>query len=230
MMKLHDDELDEQRPNQDALLKQLAGPPMLPGGTAQGFAQGEPTPGALPAPPKPDYSGWGQYGVEGLDKAKIDAGHDSPKYQIGRIQSHFDPTKGVTPEMIDALNGLTYQGQKMGNFRFDPKATSNDWLYVDDGVSKFDGVKGGDIVRNSGPGGAWQGWGGSYGLGPDGGSLPEPAQGGGQGGGMGLGMAQGGLHSLLSGDPMAGIQAAIGKYSEQGDNLKALLAQLAGGQ
>jgi hypothetical protein len=39
-------------------------------------------------------------------------------------------------------------------------------------------------------------------------------------------MARGNLNALLTGDPMAGIQAALGKYSEQGDNLKALLAQL----
>jgi hypothetical protein len=39
----------------------------------------------------------------------------------------------------------------------------------------------------------------------------------------------GGLNSMLTSDPMMGIQAMVGKYSQQGDNLKALLAQLGGG-
>ena len=40
----------------------------------------------------------------------------------------------------------------------------------------------------------------------------------------------GGLSTLLTGDPMAGIQAAIAKYAGPSQNLRALLAQLGGGQ
>lgn len=165
-----------------------------PSAVETGGITGAPAPSTQPPAPK-TYEGWGQYAVEGLDPNKVAGGHDSPKYQIARIQSHFDPTKGVTQEMIDALNTLTYQGQKLGNFRFDPKATSQDWLYVDDGVGKFNGVKGADIIRDSGEHGAWQGWGGSWGLGPNGGFLPEAQQ------GAPMPMV---LHSALAGNALGG--------------------------
>ena len=46
-------------------------------------------------PTAKDYSGWGQFMPQGLDMGKVEGGHDSPKYQIARIQSHFDTRKSV---------------------------------------------------------------------------------------------------------------------------------------
>lgn len=43
---------------------------------------------------------------------------------------------------------------------------------------------------------------------------------------VGGGVSLPGMGGLLGGDPLAGIQSALGQYSQQGDNLKALLAQL----
>jgi hypothetical protein len=71
-----------------------------------------------------------------------------------------------------------------------------------------------DITNGRGSGAAEAQW-----LEDNGSGTGLPMQGGGS-------MARGNLNALLTGDPMAGIQAALGKYSEQGDNLKALLAEL----
>jgi hypothetical protein len=71
-----------------------------------------------------------------------------------------------------------------------------------------------DITNGRGSGAAEAQW-----LEDNGSGTGLPMQGGGS-------MARGNLNALLTGDPMAGIQAALGKYSEQGDNLQALLAQL----
>lgn len=58
------------------------------------------------APTGTDYSQWGSYQTAGWDPSKIEAGHTSPKYQIGRTLSNFDPTQGITPELLAALNAL----------------------------------------------------------------------------------------------------------------------------
>ena len=249
MMNLHDDELDqEKRPNQDALLAQLgAGPntaqmgpnagrmdtfapdaasaaawrndPSNPlHGIMSGLAPSDPVQGMAQASQKPqsnpDYMDWA-----GINKDKYDSGHDSPKYQVLRALSGFDPSQGVTPDVLAALNGLglgTFSGKgdkiNVGG-QIDPRF---------DGYTEFDLIRGFNDPNNQSK--KW-GFGGTGAPGqPD--HQPQSWQ----GGGMGLGIAQGGLHSLLSGDPMAGIQAAIGQYAGQGDNLKALLAQLQGGR
>jgi hypothetical protein len=212
MMKLNDDELDqEKRPNQDALLQQLGAPGLqapLPGGTA-----GPDPIAGMAAPPQakpqsnPDYMDWG-----GIDKGKYDSGHDSPKYQVLRSLSGFDPSKGVTPEVLAALNGLglgTFSGDRdkirVGG-QIDPRFN---------GHTEFDLIRGFNDQNN--PSKKW-GFGGTEG--------PGQPQSGGGGIGAGMSVAQGGLHSLLQGNPLQGIQAAIGQYAGQGDNLKALLAQL----
>lgn len=231
-MLLHDD-------YQDALLQELQQPRMKtpapsmsdPGprlgpmseGSVPGFDVGEPRPGSIPdlpsqaspvaqqatsGAPKPDYSGWGQYGIEGIDAGKVASGHASPKYQIARIQSHFDPTQGVTPDMLSALNSLG-----IGDF-----SGGKDWIYVNNGVDKFDGVKGADIIRNEGPQGAWQGWGGDYGI-------PGGSYSGGAGSAGQSGMAPG-LSSLLTGNPLGLIQNAIAQQAGQGEYLQAILQQL----
>jgi len=131
-------------------------------GEAPGLQPGETTPDALtemPVPPpsveepaKTDYSKWGSYGHGALNQDKIDRGHDSPKYQIARTLSNFDPSKGITPEALEALNALgigTFSGQ-------------DDKLFVGgEGMDpRFKGITGSDMVRGFKTGkGTWGGWG-----------------------------------------------------------------------
>lgn len=88
-------------------------------------------PGAAPAP-RPTY------GLEGFDAQKLQSGHDSPKYQIGRTISQFDPSQGVTDDVLAALNALglgTFSGGK-------------DKIRVSGNVDpRFQGVTEFDIVR-----------------------------------------------------------------------------------
>ena len=106
-------------------------------------------------PTQPDYSGWGGFRPEGLDQSKVDAGHDSPKYQIARIQSHFDPRYGVTGDMLQALNQLG-----LGTF-----SGEGDKLFVSGQVDpRFEGVTGSDINRGFKTGsGTWNAWGAGFG-------------------------------------------------------------------
>lgn len=128
----------------------------MPGGTA------EPAPG-------PDYTKLGQYGLEGYNMDKFNRPYDqlSEKYRIGLIQSHFDPTKGVTPEFIDALNKANIYGAKF--------AGSGDKLNVVDtgGHERFGQGGIGDIVRAFKTGkGAWKAWEGPQDEG-GGGGMPQ---------------------------------------------------------
>lgn len=65
------------------------------------------TAGAAPAatPATPDYSRLN--GGYSLDKLN-DPNKQSAKYVMGRTLAGFDPTKGITPEVVDALNKLGY--------------------------------------------------------------------------------------------------------------------------
>lgn len=213
------DELDEiggGNKNKSALLAQMAAPGLPPPVDAPRAPVGggfNPTPAPLdqsaPAAPK-KYEGWGQYMPQGLDMAKVQGNVDDPKYQIARITSHFDPRKGLTPEVMEALSGLG-----IANFTGD----SRDKLYAGGNTDpRFKDVLSSDIINNFGADNAsWNGWGGT--------SVDPVAQPGAGGGG---GMGAGGLHSLLTGNPNAGINAALGQYGGQSDFLQALLAQLGG--
>jgi len=84
----------------------------------------------------------------------------------------------------------------------------------------FNGVKGADLIRDFGPGGAnaWTGWGGDYGT-PGANqqtqrSAPTSAPQGSQ------------LNAMLQGDPMARINEALSGLTQRSPNLEALLAQL----
>lgn len=113
------------------------------------------TPAATPAPAaKPT---WGQYMPEGYDPRKIESGHDSPKYQVGRVVSQFDPSAGLTPEVIGALNKLG-----IGDF----SAIDGDKLRVTGNMDpRFEGVTEFDMIRafSGGPNGEGRdphwGWG-----------------------------------------------------------------------
>jgi hypothetical protein len=117
---------------------------------------------SAPAAPMGGPPQIGQYGLEGFDQGKLDSGHSSPKYLIGRTLSQFDPSKGLTPEALAALNALgigTFSGQ-------------NDKLSVQSDDPRFNGLSQFDVGRDfSGEGGrmgssAWQ-------FAPDGPGAPS---------------------------------------------------------
>jgi hypothetical protein len=113
-------------------------------------------------PSATNYSSWGGSSVAGLDANKVQSGHDSPKYQIAKVLSNFDPTKGITGEVLNALNELnlgTFTGQ-------------DDKLYVGGNVDpRFGDVLSSDVVTGFKTGnGTWGAWGSPVG----GGSTPAP--------------------------------------------------------
>lgn len=165
--------------------------------------------------------GAGAFGLEGYDADKLASGHDSPKYQIGRTISQFDPSKGITPEVIAALNELG-----LGTF----EALDGDKVRVTGNVDpRFEGATTIDLIRAfSGPGADpnWQ-----YGaIGPNEAGGGAPAGGGGApmaGGGAAPAFGTPGIDPLLSGDPLRRIQEAIQAINGQGQvNMNALLGQL----
>ena len=213
---------------QDSLIQKLKGQPYEQGGITGGVQGGtavnvppiqapapEPTPSPTPAP-QAKANALGQYAnrLEGFDSTKLNSGHNSPKYQIARALSNFDPRQGVTPDVLAALNGLGI-GQFSG---------SGDKVSIANGDPRFEGVNSIDLVRvfhdPNGTGG-WQY--GAEGLAP---AAAAPRAGiGGGGGGFGL-------PGLLQGDPNAGIQQAlqnIGGLQSSG-MLQQLIAALSGGR
>lgn len=187
--------------------------PDAPGGTPSPTAP----PAAAPSAPVADRQ---LFGLEGFDADKLRSGHDSPKYQIGRTLQQFDPSKGLTPEAIAALNQLG-----LGTF----EAIDGDKLRVSGNVDpRFNGLTEFDVVRDFTGGNptAWhfesmQDAGG-------GGGAAAPALSAMPGIG-GLPMTTPGINPLLSGDPLARIQDAIGQINNQGQvNLDALLRNLQG--
>lgn len=167
--------------------------------------------------PASDYSRLsGGYNREKLNNAD----HQTAKYQMGRALAGFDPRQGLTPEVLAALNSLGF-----GNFSGSGQKLNLSGL-TDKG--KAAGLRGdynnADFIEGfAGGNGKWQ-----Y---ADPFTEAQEAKGAPMGMGVGgIGSAMGGLASVLQGNPMAGIQAALGQYGEQSSNLQALLDQLAQGQ
>lgn len=125
---------------------QPAAPPIEAGPTAQ----------------KPDYSSYkntlGDYAgrLRGYDLTKLnDLSYHDPKYDSARVQSHFDPSKGVGQDgFLDAMNAAG-----LGNFSIHKKGNgqqSEDYLDLANGVPKWDGMTGADVIYDSGsPNAAW---------------------------------------------------------------------------
>ena len=154
--------------------------------------QGNPSPTAglaQPAPPKPSYEGWGQFMPQGLEQSNVQKGVTDPKYQIAQIQSHFDPRQGITPELVQALNGLG-----IGQFRSDAR----DKLYVDGQMDpRFKDVVSSDIINSYDPGkgGTWNGWGGTS-------VDPQPSA------GMGQAQMPMNVGTAIAGQPQGGDYAS----------------------
>ncbi len=225
-----------------ALLKKLSDPgagPMATAGAA-GIAPGEMSPNAGPPPavtpplgavppiadiPKPaaNYDNLNA----GFDRNKLnDPNKHSAKYDMARTFAQFDPKAGITSDVTDALNKLGY-----GTF-----SGSGDKLSLS-GLT--------DAGRKAGLTGDYQGADDVQGLHSDhpqwsyADPYAEAQQGGGAAAGPGGGpmvggmapMGNPGIDQLLSGDPMAKIQAALAQLSgpnSQRSNAEALLQSLMG--
>lgn len=155
------------------------------------------------------------FALEGFDQAKLAGGHDSPKYQVGRVLQQFDPKLGLNqPGLMEALN-------KLGIGQF---SSTSDKLSVSGGDPRFNGMNTWDSIRDQEGDAGWQ-------FGVDS-NLDSGAGGGGQQGPVtGMPSAGVGMDPILS-DPnvLAKIQAAIGQYAGQGQNIQALMAALGGGR
>ena len=119
--------------------------------------------------------GLGAFGgkLEGFDMNKMNSGHDSPKYQFGRVMSQFDPKGGITQDMLNALNALGL-GTVSGNI-------GGDKIQLGGNIDpRFNGETGFDLIRDLENGGGWQ-WGGLNGSARGGGGNPMQAIGGGMG-------------------------------------------------
>jgi len=118
----------------------VAGPPT--GGVNTGTSGG--TTGGSTGNTGPGNWDW----VSGFDWDKWDSGHDSPKYQIGHTLAQFDPTLGLTPEVIDALNALGF-----GNFEM----IDEDEFSIANPVDELGaGIYGGDLIEDFASGnGRW---------------------------------------------------------------------------
>ncbi|HEX6963003.1 MAG TPA: hypothetical protein VF175_14130 [Lacipirellula sp.] len=104
-------------------------PPSMPHGTpGNGYGydsgsgarpQGSPQPQPMTAPQPPRATNY-NYLSAGYSRDKLaDTSHDTAKYQLGRVFSQFDPSFGVTPQVLAALNALglatfSGSGDKLG--------------------------------------------------------------------------------------------------------------------
>lgn len=214
-------QLDELDPKK-ALMSKLMGPGIAPG---EGAPNAGPPPAVdtpmsaspiadAPAAPASDFGR-----TMGFDAGKFaDPNKHDFKYDTGRTLSQFDPKQGITPEVLAALNKLDY-----GTF-----AGSGDKL-------SLTGAKNAKDAGDFGP----QDWIGGFKAGNDstkwnfgGGAVgnAEAAAGPPAQAGQGpAGMSLASLDPLLSGDPMAKIQAALAQLSGPKDNASELLRQLMGG-
>lgn len=163
--------------------------------------------------------------LQGYDAGKFnDPNKQTAKYQMGRTLAGFDPSKGLTPEVLAALNalgfgtfsgqgdklslsGLTEAGRKAGlvgdykdaDFNVGFKTGNGKWGYQDPAY---------EAMYPTETASAGSGSGGGLGGDPFGGVA---------------------LDDALNGDPLAAIRAAIAKFSGSRPNAAALMSQLGGG-
>ncbi len=177
--------------DRDVLLEQLArpqNPQMPPGASVLDPAAAPDTPASVPATPAAQT-----YGLEGFDAGKLASGHDSPKYQVGRVLQQFDPKAGLGQAgLMDKLNALG-----LGSF-----SANSDKLSVANGDPRFQGMNTWDSIRDQEGNAGWQ-----FGVDSNLDSAPRGAPGMGAGGG--------GLASLAPTD--------MGTYNALQDKLKQIL-------
>jgi hypothetical protein len=229
-MMYADDELIEGRPNQRALIQQLGGgsniaqmgpgagrPDALspdaatasawrndPSNPLRGMMQKlAPTQGIAPGEPAPGSKPQGFSSQNPNGRGYLEEATRWYAPQLQAMKDEGERERAVESYLRSLVPELQSRGLNVGDIKKEKMQIDGKWvdLYR-------------DITNGRGSGAAEAQW-----LEDNGSGTGLPMQGGGS-------MARGNLNALLTGDPMAGIQAALGKYSEQGDNLKALLAQL----
>lgn len=117
--------------------------------------------GQQPAPFK--SPGYGQHrgALEGFDNAKMDKGHDSPKYVYAEYASHYTPQQLATDPAARAELEAKLEADPRGYFK-DVSWTGNkfDRLKVNGPLhQKFEGYSEFDTVRGAGNGGEAHQWG-----------------------------------------------------------------------
>lgn len=124
-----------------------AGPKSGNSGIA-GTASAAIEPAPAPAAPKPAGPGAFASQMSGFDTAKFsDLSHNTPKYQLARAMSNFDPRQGITPEVLAALNGLG-----LGTF----EGLDEDEVRLRDGHADFGGISEFDLIEGfDGGNGKW---------------------------------------------------------------------------
>lgn len=134
-------------------LPQFKGQPVRHWGNFNPAMQGGPPGAGVRTQTPAAQAGLGAWGnkLEGFDFNKMNSGHDSPKYQFGRVMSQFDPKGGITQGMLDQLNALGL-GTVTGKI-------GGDKISIGGNIDpRFEGVTEFDIIRDLEGGGGWQ-WG-----------------------------------------------------------------------
>jgi len=157
--------------------------------------------------------------------------HDSPKYQIGRLLTGYDPTQGITDDLLSALNALG-----IGDFTKE----AGDKVRVTNGDPRFEGDALLDLITGYNTGnGSW-----GYQVAEGAGANPDPlgsygqgGAGGGAGGGpiplggsyFGGGAAGGG--QMIDGQLNPNTSSAYNPaYQSGGEWLSQVLAMLTGNE
>jgi hypothetical protein len=190
----------------------VEGPTDASNGGFAGPDQSASTPAPIAAPAAaPNYSTPGAFqgAMRGFNADKLQSKSD-PKYDVGRVLSQFDPKQGITPDVLNALNGL-------GEGTFALKPGSKDYLTLSGNVDpRWNGMTGADAVfSEGGPDAAWT-------LQGDGPGWNQDAQQSGQGGG-------GHANPIIQGSPTASINQALSSYGQPSNLIQQLIAQLQGG-
>lgn len=131
----------------------------------------------------------------------------SERYKLLTVLSNFDPTQGITPDVINALNAADIKGARFSG--------SGDKLNAMNlqGWKDFDKEGIGDVIQGFKTGkGQWVPW------------SPENT-----GGGGGAAPVHAGLISpLLTGSAGGNIQSALSRFGESPDLIQQLIARLQG--
>ena len=102
--------------------------------------------------------------LEGFDHDKLNSGHDSPKYQVGRILAKYPPTPEGLRQALPELQALGIGDVAIGGSKGDKLTFSGNTDPRFNGVTTFDVIR---AAGNGGEGWQWQG---------EGGAAPQAAQ------------------------------------------------------
>lgn len=121
----------------------------MAGDVSSGLAAAAPQAGGTPlATAAPAVGGV----LEGWDRGKLDSGHDSPKYQVGRILQKYPSTPAGLQQALAEINALGIGTAEIAGSKGDKLRFGGDKL-----DPRFNGVTEFDVIRAAGEGGkGWQ--------------------------------------------------------------------------